>query len=198
MRYAAMLLACAAAACAQYQPPLISPELKDFLQLTESQAEDITRLNQGYDTLLQQKYERLYQVQREIDQAIREPVPDTTAVGLGYVELESIRRGLNEELGRIRTAGRALLNDSQKARLKLLEDALALQPMVMDAQCASLLTPPEMPQARWFDVSNSGLPVRTSVVVYRNGSSGGGCGGYGLVFTGGGATGGPAGRARKQ
>ena len=51
---------------------------------------------------------------------------DAMALGLRYLELEVNCREVTEAFGKLRTQNLALLNDSRKVKLKVLEDALKL------------------------------------------------------------------------
>ena len=88
---------------------------------------------------------RSAQVQGEIAEwTAKEPL-EPMALGLRYTELEVIRRELRDGLARTREKVMAVLDNAQKAKLKTLEDAMKLQPVIAQAQCENLLA-----QARRF------------------------------------------------
>jgi hypothetical protein len=136
-----LALALASVAFAQRPIQLFPPEIRAFLSLTDAQVQAISRANSEYAEYSAQKYVRMAQVQREIDEEIRKDVLDPGAIGIRYAELEAIRRDLDDQLQRTREKIAAQLTDPQKARLKTLDDARKLQPVIRDAECTNLLAP---------------------------------------------------------
>jgi hypothetical protein len=128
-----------APAFAQMPVSFFPTQLKDYLGLTDALAASITKLNSDYTSFNMQKQSRIAQVQRELVVETAKDQLDPMALGLRYVELETIRRELNDQLKKTRTAAVALLNDAQKLKLKALEDAMKLQPTITQAQCENLL-----------------------------------------------------------
>jgi hypothetical protein len=72
-------------------------------------------------------------------------------LGLRYAELEGIRREIGVEQKKIVAKVRGALNPAQLAKLKVLEEAVKLQPLIGDAACENLIDGP-------------GTPVPTNVV----------------------------------
>lgn len=147
MKKLLLLLLPVASGLAQVSGNLIPPsrlpwfpaELKQYLALSDAQADTIVQLNVEYSRLAGGKQLRSAQVQREIAEwTAKEPL-DPMALGLRYTELEVIRRELRDELARTREKVVAALDTAQKAKLKALEDAMKLQPVIAQAQCENLL-----------------------------------------------------------
>ncbi len=156
MRLAAILLAAAALACAQFPPPpRFSPEVKQFLELTDAQADAIAEINRAYDELVGRKSQRMYQIAAE---------------GAG---IETIGREMRAEIARVRMRVLEVLTEPQRARLKILEDALKLQRTVIAAQCESLLEPPAPPLPGPHGTPSLG---RYSAVLVMDGASMSSCG----------------------
>ncbi len=136
-----LVLAFVLAADAQRPVALFPPEIRAFLTLTDAQVQAISRANSDYAEYSAQKSARMAQVQREIDEETRKDVLDPGAIGVRYAELEAIRRDLDDQLQRTREKVAAQLTDPQKAKLKTLDDARKLQPVIRDAECTNLLAP---------------------------------------------------------
>ncbi len=145
-----------AAALTGGQAPSFSPEVKEFLELSDSQAETIAALNRDYDERVGRESQRIYQLQRE-----------------GNAEVEIIARELRNELDRLRGRVRQVLTEPQRARLKVLEDALKVQRAVLAAQCESLLEPPAPPLPGPYGAPSVG---RYSAILAPDGASLSSCG----------------------
>jgi hypothetical protein len=119
------------------QPPLI--QLKEFLQLTDSQYSTLFQNMGEHQQAILERQQRIAAVQREITLETARENPDPTELGTRYAEIEFICRAMNDEAKRLQDRNRALLTDAQKARLKTLEDALKLFPTIAQAQQVLLL-----------------------------------------------------------
>lgn len=121
--------------------------LRLYLDLNDTQIQAIIQANDDYQRLAAARYGRLSQVQREIaEETAKDPI-DPMALGLRYVEIESIRRFLTGERTRLRERIRQVLTDPQRAKLKALEDALNLLPLYNEALSVNLL---EQAGSPWF------------------------------------------------
>jgi hypothetical protein len=173
-----LALSLVSAAFAQRPVQLFPPELRAFLSLSDAQVQAISRTNSDYAEYSVQKSIRMAQVQREIDDETRKDVLDPGALGVRYAELEAIRRDLDDQLQRTREKIAAQLTDPQKARLKTLDDARKLQPVIRDAECANLLAP--LPPVLVGVISPNPFPA--NIIPLPIGSSRAGC----LTFSPGG------------
>ncbi|MFB3826995.1 MAG: hypothetical protein ACE15B_09505 [Bryobacteraceae bacterium] len=122
---------------------LFPAALRDHLGLTAAQVQSLNRVNLEYNRFVVEKQFRMAQVQREINEETQRQQLDAMALGLRYVEQESIRRELRDRLEKTRRDAVAVLNDAQRAKLKILEDAMKLRQLIEQAQCENLLVPPE-------------------------------------------------------
>jgi hypothetical protein len=119
--------------------PLFPPELQKYLDLTNTQVDAIRRANLDLTTFTARKQFRMAQVQAEIqDWTAKDPV-DAMQLGVRYAELEGIRREIADEQKKAVSKARGVLNAAQLAKLKVLEDAVKLQPLINDAVCESLM-----------------------------------------------------------
>ncbi len=123
--------------------PINAPDpyaaLKQLLGLTNDQITKMTQAQINYSRLEDNKRERAFQVNLEIDQETAKPSIDAMALGVRYLELEVICRELREAAAAISKNNLALLTDAQKAKLKILEDAMNLAPTIAQAQALQLL-----------------------------------------------------------
>ena len=144
-RVSLLLLTSVCASFAQLPSPIrpsVPPGLRDYLQLTNEQVVNIGRLNAEYLQFSVQKQLRMAQVRREITEWTNASPIEPMQLGLRYAEVEAIRRELEDERKRLQQNVFAVLNDVQKARVKVLEDAAKLEPRINEAVCANILAEP--------------------------------------------------------
>ena len=98
--------------------------------MTNDQIEKMTQAQVNYSRFEDNKRERVFQVNLEINQETAKPSIDAMALGVRYLELEVICRELREASAAIPKNNLALLTDAQKAKLKILEDAISLAPTI--------------------------------------------------------------------
>lgn len=133
----------AASALAQFGRlvPAFPETLRRFLDLSNTQVDAISRLNGDYRRKVSEKQDRMNQVRGEIAEETQKDILDPMALGLRYVEIEAIQRDLRDQLTNVRLLIRQTLNDAQRAKLKALDDAIKLQPVIGEAQCENMLEP---------------------------------------------------------
>jgi hypothetical protein len=122
--------------------PLFPPDLQKYLELTSAQVDAIRRADTELELFRVRKQLRVAQVQREIREWTAKDLLDPMQLGLRYVELETINREIREEEKKTIVKARAVLNPAQLAKLKVLEDAVKLQPLINDAVCENLIEVP--------------------------------------------------------
>jgi hypothetical protein len=115
------------------------PDLREFLQLTDAQIRTILSNNDDYNRWSAEKQMRIRQVQTEIVQETAKQVLEPNALGMRYAEIETICREMKERLEADRNRNLATLNMEQRAKLKVLEDAMKLAPAISQAQYGNLL-----------------------------------------------------------
>ncbi len=137
-------------------------QVKAYLGLTDAQLTQIvTNLNE-YGRLVSQRQQRMFQVQTEIYQETAKSPLDPAALGIRYAEIETICRNVKDEAAAVQTRNLTLLTDAQKVRLKALDDALKLLPVINEAQNAGILAPPGPYSGQWFNTT--GFLVGPSVL----------------------------------
>ncbi|MCX6638003.1 MAG: hypothetical protein NT090_23345, partial [Acidobacteria bacterium] len=120
---------------------LFPPELQKYLDLSNTQVDAIRRANLDLTTFTARKQFRMAQVQAEIREWTAKDPVDAMQLGVRYAELEGIRREIADEQKKAVPKARGVLNAAQLAKLKVLEDAVKLQPLINDAVCENLLSP---------------------------------------------------------
>ena len=147
MKFLTMILAAAVAAPAMAQDnPWFDwlPQIKQYLQLTDTQVEAIKKNGQQFNNWLVPKLQRMTQVRSEISVETGKEVLDPMALGLRYVEIEAICRQIGEHEEQARKDNAAALTEPQRAKLKTLDDAAKLFPLISEAQSAYLLPGPRV------------------------------------------------------
>lgn len=135
------LLLFAASAWAQSNPWFYQPlaQATEFLHLSDAQLQAILTNNDAYNRWASEKQTRIRQVQTEIaDETSKEPL-DPNALGIRYAEIGSICREMKDRANQHRTRNMDVLSQDQKAKLKVLEDAMKLAPVISEAQYGNLM-----------------------------------------------------------
>jgi hypothetical protein len=124
----------------------------------------ITQLSKNIDDfsqLVSQRQQRVYQVQSEIiAETARSPL-NPAALGIRYTEVETICRNVRDEAVATQNRNLSLLTEAQKLKLKTLEDASTLMPIINEARIAGMLAPgPSITMAsKWFDTTSFVNPI---------------------------------------
>jgi len=166
MKKLRLLLPCAFAATIWAQTTSFPLALKQFLDLTDAQILQIGKFSDSYNQTLREKQIRMTQLQFEIAQeTAKEPI-DPMELGVRYTEVAQIQKDLRNGQTNLRTSVRQVLTDAQKAKVKALDDAMKLQPLISEATCVGFIDPALI---RWFDtsgfaVSNVGTFTRGGIV----------------------------------
>jgi hypothetical protein len=136
-----LMLAAIAAGCisAQSQP---LAQTKAYLGLTDAQVSQIVLNLNDYGRYVAAKQQRMFQVQSEIQQETAKSPLDPAALGIRYAEIEANCRNIKDEAIAVQNRNLAILTDDQKIKLKTLQDAYKLLPVLVDASNAGVLTPP--------------------------------------------------------
>lgn len=142
-----------------YPEPLA--DLKAFLQLTDVQLTTILMNNNDYNRWSMDKQNRIRQVQSEIADEMAKEDLDPGAIGIRYAEIEAICRDMAAHAADSRTKNVQVLTDPQRTKLKVLEDAMKLQPTIAQAQSGNLLGSPNVAPAAFAGV---GLGIVTGTV----------------------------------
>lgn len=116
--------------------------VRDHLQLSEDQlARMQTNINE-FGQWESTKKQRALQVYEEIGVEATREVLVPGALGLRWAELESIRREVAERRKTLFRQNQSVLTDAQRVKLRAIEDAIKLDPVIASARFASLLPQP--------------------------------------------------------
>lgn len=135
-----------------FTPPL--GQVKEFLQLSDSQVQAILANNDQYNQWSREKQNRIAQVQTEIGEETAREQLDSNALGIRYMEIELICREMKSRANELRTRNLDVLSQDQKTKLKVLDDALKLAPVLSEAQYGNLIG--DIRSAPTFFTSSSG------------------------------------------
>lgn len=116
--------------------------LKTFLGLSDTQVASLKQVRT--DAFEQAKPDRQATAQkaRDLRAEMAKPNPDQAVVGRLMTELKQAREQGSTARAQIHEKSLAVLTDAQKAKLKTLEDAAALQGTVHEARMSGLLSAP--------------------------------------------------------
>jgi hypothetical protein len=121
---------------------IIPSPLSSYLELTSSQMTQLDLNWRDFNRVVSERQERIYQVQSEIrDETSKSPL-NPGALGIRYAEIESICRNARDEAAATQKRNLALLTDPQRAKLKALDEASKLLPVINEAHSVGLLAPP--------------------------------------------------------
>lgn len=115
------------------------PQVRGFLQLTDAQVLGIVLNNDTYNRGIQERIQRIRQVQMEIAVETQKLNLDSDALGVRYAEIEWICRDLRDMANRLQQQNLSLLNEEQRKRLKTLEEVMRMVPLMGEAQMSNLL-----------------------------------------------------------
>ncbi|MCC6362679.1 MAG: hypothetical protein IT165_04100 [Bryobacterales bacterium] len=116
-----------------------SSKLIEYLSLSPDQVAKLASNIKDYSTWLDGKERRIVSLREEISYETGRDTPDPGELGWRYAEIELTCRALVEEQKQLQARNAAVLNAAQQAKLKGLQDALRLSPVIAQAQSASLL-----------------------------------------------------------
>lgn len=119
-----------------YQP---LGRIKAFLQLSDVQLQSLLTINDEYNRWAFGRQSRIAEVQAElVEETDRSPL-SPYAIGIRYAEIETICREMRDEAYKYRTYNLNVLSQDQKARLKVLEEAMQLFSVVLEGQSGNLI-----------------------------------------------------------
>jgi hypothetical protein len=155
--------------------PGLPPSLAGYLELTQSQQEQIVQANRSLAEFNLTKARRSAQVQAEIQMELAKADPDPMALGVRYRELEAIRRENAAEQSRAVQTVQAVLTPAQKQKVATLQEALKLYSTACDAVNWNLIVQPPP-----FTVPTVYDPASGSISSILLGTLGGTCGTTGM------------------
>jgi hypothetical protein len=122
-------------------PSPFPQELLQYLALSSGQADTLTSLNIATQKRSAEHQRDISQLQARVAQETAKDILDPSMLGKLDAQIEITRRGIASDLTALRIKSRAVLNDAQRAKLGLLEEARKLQPLITVAICENLIEP---------------------------------------------------------
>jgi hypothetical protein len=122
-------------------PSPFPPELLQYLALSSGQVDALTALNTANQKRSAEHQREISQLQARVAQETAKDILDPSMLGKLDAQIETTRRGIASDLTTLRSKSRAVLNDAQRVKLSLLEDARKLQPLITVAICENLIEP---------------------------------------------------------
>ena len=113
-----------------------------YLEITREQHTSLQAIETKINQYVSGRTLRVFQLEVEIRQERERERLDAEAIGMRYVELETICRDMRRRYREAMAEARGLLTGGQLARLKVLEEAVSLLPAVAEADKARLLDAP--------------------------------------------------------
>lgn len=132
-------------------PPLVRPAydaVRQFLVLSEAQVktlEDLVKSRRDAESAI---YRQMSERQRQLNSLLESGSNDAATIGRLMVEINNLRKQIPNAGVGLREAALKVLNDTQRAKLKELENALLLQRTAGEAVALNLLDYPRIPDAR--------------------------------------------------
>jgi hypothetical protein len=118
-------------------PPL--SQVRQYLGLTDDQVNAILQNNNDYNNYSFQQQGQILQAQSQIATETAKDTLDPMAIGVQYVTIENICRGLRAMAASSQQQNIAVLTDAQMVKLNALSDAMKLIPTISEAQSGNLL-----------------------------------------------------------
>jgi uncharacterized membrane protein len=124
--------------CANAQPP----DLKAFLNLSDSQIQELVQLQQQKAQTLQPVVQQVAQAQQKLQQILASPNPDPAAVGQLVIAITALGQQVQHIAGSFQQQASNLLQSDQQTKLPPLQLALELHPAALQAVSLGLLNAP--------------------------------------------------------
>jgi len=141
-----IVMATAASLLAQRPGPPREPSLdalKTYLNLTDSQVQGLQQIQQQERQANRTTMQTIRQNQANLDSLMKNGAADPAAVGKLMVENQTLQSSMSKTHESFSAQAANTLTVDQKAKLKTLQDALALMPAIHQAMGAGLLAPPQ-------------------------------------------------------
>jgi Spy/CpxP family protein refolding chaperone len=136
---------------AQSSPPVAGPHmaaprwdaLKSFLQLTDTQVQDLTALLTSFRDTVKPTHQQIMTDRKQLKKEMDKASPDSTLVAQLMVEVKNLRSQIKAKRDGLQPQILAVLTDSQKGQLASLQQALSLQPAAHQAAALGLIEAPQ-------------------------------------------------------
>ena len=140
-----IMMATAASLLAQRPGPRPEPSLdalKTYLNLTDSQVQGLQQIRQQEWQANRTTMQTIRQNQANLDSMLKSGA-DAATTGKLLVEIQALRTSMSKTHESFSAQAANTLTVDQKAKLKNLQDAMALMPAIHQASALGLLAPPQ-------------------------------------------------------
>jgi Spy/CpxP family protein refolding chaperone len=141
-----IVMATAASFLAQRPGPPPEPSidaLKTYLNLTESQVQGLQQIQQQERQANRSTMQTIRQNQASLDSMMQNGGADAATAGRLLVEIQTLQGSLSKTHDSFSAQAANALTVDQRAKLKTLQDAVALMPAIHQAAALGLLAPPQ-------------------------------------------------------
>lgn len=120
-------------------------QVKSYLGLTDAQVQSLQQLQQQQREATRATHEEIGTKSRALHEAIAGGSADAASLGRQLLEIEALRKKIEQSLTTYRAQAAATLTADQKTKLTALDTAAKLQPTIGQAASLGLLAPPARP-----------------------------------------------------
>ncbi len=119
-----------------------APDLKAFLNLSDSQIQQLVQLQQQKGQALLPVVQQAAQAQQKLQQILASPGPDPATVGQLVIAIAALGQQIQQIAGKFQQQASCLLEVDQLTKLPPLQLALDLHPTALQAVSLGLLNAP--------------------------------------------------------
>jgi Spy/CpxP family protein refolding chaperone len=141
-----IVMATAASLLAQRPGPRPEPSLdalKTYLNLTDSQVQGLQQIQQQEWQANRTTTQTIRQNQANLDSLLQKGGADAATTGKLLMDIQALQSSMSKTHDSFSAQAANTLTPDQKAKLKTLQDAVALMPAIHQAMGAGLLSPPQ-------------------------------------------------------
>jgi Spy/CpxP family protein refolding chaperone len=117
--------------------------LKAYLNLTDSQVQGLQQIQQQERQSNRTTMQTIRQNQANLDSMMQKGGADAATAGRLLVEIQALQNNMSKTHDSFSAQAANTLTADQKAKLKTLQDAMALAPAIHEASALGLLAPPQ-------------------------------------------------------
>lgn len=142
-------------------PPPSLDTVEQYLALSDSQVSQLKQMMRSRAEANRARFQDMNAKRRQVDEMLRQGTGDAASLGRVMLEVESYRKQVRTADEGFFTEAASVLDETQRAKLKALEDAARLLPAVHEARALGLLKGPEdAPRNGPLPMRRPGPPTR--------------------------------------
>jgi Spy/CpxP family protein refolding chaperone len=137
-----IMMATAASLLAQRPEPTLDA-LKSYLNLTDSQVQGLQQIQQQERQANRTTMQTIRQSQANLDSMLQKGGADAATTGKLLMDIQALQGSMSKTHDSFSAQAANTLTADQKAKLKTLQDAMALMPAIHQASALGLLASPQ-------------------------------------------------------